>query len=701
MTGTRTLVASVAVSALLLPAARVSRAQDTPVHDVQPDRPPGWPRSFDDGGTKITVYQPQLERWDHVTLDARAAVAIEPQGASQPVYGVVWFSSRTEIDKEQRLVTLENVDLPRASFPSAPDNADAWLALLKTHFGGVTKTVSLDRLEASLAALRAESVAAGAAAIRNDPPQIVFSTEPSLLVLVDGAPVLRRTTAPGLERVVNSRALLLQDDASGKFFLAVGGGWLSSRALDGAWALASPPDGANALLTSAKNDQNLDLLDQDQQVNERIAAGGAVRVLVRTGPTELVETTGEPDLQPIQGTQLLWIKNTTADVVIDSTTNQWYVLASGRWFRGPGRDGPWGYVAGTDLPGDFSKIPATDPAAEVRSSIPGTPEAAEAEIQNEIPQTATIERSQASFTASYDGDADFEPIEGTDLRYAVNCASPVVLCGGQYFACESGVWFVSASSLGPWYLANEVAAAIYSIPPSCSIHYVTYCRVYRHTDAYVSCGYTPGYLGTCVNRDGCVVWGTGYTHRAWIGKVWIGRPWSYGFGVAVHSCGDGWGVAIGAAARPAIRPWWGALRVEHPAFAPARWAGAHADFHANNANVYSTRWHAAVVAPVRVVERREVHPTPARPNNVFAAPDGRIYRRSAEGAWEHHDQQGAWQRTTAAQSENVQRLEAEHHVREQGQVRVQVREAPRPAPVRSVPRGIQGSRPVYRGRPQR
>ena len=43
---------------------------------------------------------------------------------------------------------------------------------------------------------------------------------------------------------------------------------------------------------------------------------------------------GQPDFVPIVGTQLLWASNTTSDVLIDTTNNNYYVLLAGRWFRG-------------------------------------------------------------------------------------------------------------------------------------------------------------------------------------------------------------------------------------------------------------------------------------------------------------------------------------------------------------------------------
>src|SRR5881275_2712007 len=80
-----------------------------------------------------------------------------------------------------------------------------------------------------------------------------------------------------------------------------------------------------------------------------------------------------------------------------------------------------------DLPADFAKIPADGPKANVRVSIPGTPEAHEAAIANSIPQTATVKISEAKLTVTYDGAPKFVPLPGTKgLTYAANCALPVI-----------------------------------------------------------------------------------------------------------------------------------------------------------------------------------------------------------------------------------------------------------------------------------
>ena len=58
-------------------------------------------------------------------------------------------------------------------------------------------------------------------------------------------------------------------------------------------------------------------------------------VIVTTTPTELIVTDGAPDWAPLQGTNLLYVKNTTGNVFKDLNDQNTYVLVTGRWFRAP------------------------------------------------------------------------------------------------------------------------------------------------------------------------------------------------------------------------------------------------------------------------------------------------------------------------------------------------------------------------------
>jgi hypothetical protein len=82
---------------------------------------------------------------------------------------------------------------------------------------------------------------------------------------------------------------------------------------------------------------------------------------VATRPTELVVTEGEPSYVPIEGTQLLYVKNTTGNVFRHLGDQKVYVLVSGRWFRAASQGGPWEYVANDALPRTSRRSPTRAP----------------------------------------------------------------------------------------------------------------------------------------------------------------------------------------------------------------------------------------------------------------------------------------------------------------------------------------------------
>jgi hypothetical protein len=90
--------------------------------------------------------------------------------------------------------------------------------------------------------------------------------------------------------------------------------------------------------------------------------------------------------------------------------------------------------------------------------------AREARMDAQIPQTAAIDRRNASLSVEDDGDPKFEPIDGTTMHWAVNTATPVIRVNRQYYAVEEAVWFVAGSTTGPWAVATSVPDEIYTIP---------------------------------------------------------------------------------------------------------------------------------------------------------------------------------------------------------------------------------------------
>lgn len=508
-----------------------------PVTAVKP-----WPHEYTVDKTSLVLHQPQLDSWQGDELKGRLVVAVKAgtvvgaDGKSQDKinYGVAWFSARTHVDKEKRLVTLSNVSWEKVTFPTDGGNESRYLNLLKLTLPDQPLTISQDQLESDLAIQNAAP--ANNVSVNNAPPAIIFAFQPTLLVLVDGQPAWQKTAQRDVQRALNTRSLLLKDKDT--FYVRFADAWFTADGLNGDWKekASVPAEITNALQEALKKGHP----DVGEASGKKVTKPQVITVA--TAPTELIQLAGDPQFMPIAGTGLSYIANTPSDVFINSAEdNAWYVLVSGRWFRAASTNGPWTYVAGDKLPADFAKIPGDSPKSAVLASIPGTPEAREALIANAVPQTATITRSKAKLSVHYDGGrAQFKSITSTPLQYAWNADLPVIKVDAKsYFAVKNGVWFSATSPTGPWAVADNVPAIIYTIPADSPLHYVTYVHVYNSTPETVFVGYTPGYYGTVVSNN-VVVYGTGYPCNAWVGSVWYSCPVTYGYGSSFA-----WDPAIG------------------------------------------------------------------------------------------------------------------------------------------------------------
>lgn len=544
-------------------SAQLTAAPVAAPADVAPPPPTDpWPRDVTLKNADALIYQPQIESWTGNTVAWRVAVALRPSGGKDETFGVLKGTARTEVDRSTRTVTLRDIDVASIRFPTLADSGLSYLSEMKRALDGALETMALDSVEASLAA--SQSVKPTAHAVKNTPPRIVVAYGPAILIPLDGMPALKPLPDTGFDRAINTHAMLVRASAEDRWYLHVYDGWLSAPSLQGPWRTAAVPQSLVDASQQLAHNGTVDLLDGGPNAKPQpTLASGVPQIVVSTEPTELIVFKGQPNLVPVTGTPLLWATNSAIDVLVDTTSNDYYVLISGRWFRAPALGGPWTFVASNALPAYFSRIPATgSPASVVLASVAGTPQAQAAVIANSIPQTASVLRvGGPSFIPAFDGAPEWKPIADTALEYAANTGTPLIrVSPDSYFALQGGVWFTAPSVTGPWVVATSVPAAIYAIPVSSPLHYVTYVQVYGSTPDVVYVGYTPGYLGTVVDVGGTVVYGTGYAYSPWIGSVWFAPPLTYGVAaVPVYNpyVGYSFGFALGLATAAWIDPYWG------------------------------------------------------------------------------------------------------------------------------------------------
>jgi len=509
-----------------------------------------WPRQVQVSNATLLVYQPQVESWTGNMLSFRSAVAVRPTSAKDEVFGVVWATARTQVDRVSRIVVLEDFKVTKSNFPTLPDQGASYVAALQARMAPPQRTIALDRLEASLAASGA--VKPVTFPVNNDPPRIIVSQTPAILVAIDGPPVLQPVPGSRFDRVINMRALILREAGESTYYLHVYNGWLSASSLESSWSQTSVfPPGIEKVAARLAKSGTVDLLDGGNVKPPLSLAAGVPTVYVSETPAELIVFKGEPAFTTIEGTTLNWATNTHADVIFDTAGTVFYVLLSGRWYSGPSINGAWAYVPSTSLPADFRRIPPSSPAGVVLASVAGTPQAQEAVIANSIPQTATVPRTNGPrFQPIFDGAPQLRPVEGTSLQYVVDSPTPIIeVSPTEFYALRAGIWYISTSLTAFWTVATFVPPVIYTIPTTSPLHYVTYVQVYGATRSAVYVGYTPGYLGTVVNPEGVVVYGTGYSYQPWVGTAWYPPPATYGVAaqpIYNPAVGMAFGFAMGA-----------------------------------------------------------------------------------------------------------------------------------------------------------
>ncbi len=534
----RCVLTLVAICAAVLPVMA-----DAP----QVSTPPPWPRLMEKDGHRLIIYQPQLQSWQKFRdLTADTAVSLTPKGG-KPALGVVSWRATTLTDTQARLVAINDIVLTSARFPSLDaEHSAAMEQLLRTTFPVTAMTTSLDRM---LAGFKLAQATMPAKPINTDPPPILVSTKPAIVLFVDGDPIRVPVEGTRLEYVVNTNWDLFYDKSN--YYLLDQKTWLKAKELSGPWAVTAtlPQD-----MASLPANQNWDQVKQSVPP-PKSGAKSAPKVFVVRRPAELLLFKGEPAYKEIARTNLAYATNTESDVFRHSPDQQLYVLLSGRWFRAKGLQGPWSF-AGNDLPADFAKIPANHPRARVLVSVPGTQPAHDAVLLAQVPTTAIVNRAEAEaqVKVAYSGEPQFKPIENTSVSYAVNTADKVIKSGDLYYLCFQGVWFVSTTPNGPWKTADSVPKAIYEIPPSSPVYNVTYVTVNNPTPTTVESSYTGGYVGMFVLGaavGACIAYGTGYYYPPyyyWGPYPWpIYHPYPYTYGYrAVYNPATG-GYAFGAA----------------------------------------------------------------------------------------------------------------------------------------------------------
>lgn len=490
-----------------------------------------WPRSIpNEDGSEINVYTPQPEVMQGSQLKFRAVVSLTLPGQEDPCFGTIWCIATIETDRDSRTITFLSVKVASLKFniPIGTDTISNLKNLLSENLPTLLGSFPMDDILTSLNMQTEQKKIA--TTLETQAPRILYSNKPTMLVLIDGTPKIVFNQTWHQNAIVNTPYTILR--LSGKYYLYGKKHWYVAPSVQGPFLYDANP--LSELVTIQEQIEEANASDagytsDDEDSNDNI---NPMKILVSTEPAELIQTDGSPQMASITGTGLSYITNSPNDIFY--IEGHYYILLSGRWYTSSSLySNAWTYISSKSLPEDFSRIPEGSPKDRVLAFVAGSQEAREAMVDAQIPQTAKIDRNEASTSVTYDGDAQFEPIVGTDMKYALNSEIPVIYYNGLYYAVDKGVWFVSSSPNGPWQLCLERPQVVDLIPPSCPVYNIKYVYIYNVTPDWVYEGYTSGYLNTYIMGP-TIVYGTGYHYRSWRGNNYFPRPYTWGFGMCYN-----------------------------------------------------------------------------------------------------------------------------------------------------------------------
>ncbi|WP_126972063.1 hypothetical protein [Gynurincola endophyticus] len=473
-------------------------------------------------GANLKIYQLEPESKSGNQVNAKVAISYN-KGNEDPVFGMMWISATSVEDGSQ--IQLQNINVTDIKIPQLNDETEAALkADLTAKSDKINFTLTKSQFDNALQLYQKEN--ALSKNIQHNAPKIIYAQKPSILILVDGTPNYQKNEELGVNMVVNSPFAIVQN-TDGKHYVYGGKHWYVANSLKGNYALTTNlPPKISQVESSLKKIQE----DNNSQEFEEYDENTIYDIIVSTEPAELIQSNGEANFSPVTGTNLLFVENSDDDIFMDINSQQYYTLLAGRWYTSNNLNNSWKYIASESLPKDFAQIIEGSSKDNVLASVAGTNAAKEAVLDAQIPQTAKISRSSSNTNISYDGQPQFESIDGTNMQYAVNSPASVIKYQGRFYAVEDGVWYVSNSAQGPWQVATDRPDQVALIPPSSPVYNVKYVYIYDVTPDYVYMGYTPGYLNTYIYGP-TVVYGTGYFYRPWIGNHYYARPYTWGFNI--------------------------------------------------------------------------------------------------------------------------------------------------------------------------
>ncbi len=248
----------------------------------------------------------------------------------------------------------------------APSLAGPWTVAARPPVGAAAAEqqaqvapVPADLLEAPGAA----STSRGAFLTNSTPPLVYVATSPAELVLFQGAANFVPIPGTHLLYAANTTGNVFKLTTDQSTYVLLSGRWYSARSFDGPWQYVPgtqlPPDFASIPDSSPKENVKASvpgteqadeaLIDNSIPQSEKVA---------RTTQMQDPKIDGAPRLEPIAGTPLHYVANSSTPI-IELNANSWYACQNGVWFAATSVNGPW--AVADSVPAVIYTIPPSSP----------------------------------------------------------------------------------------------------------------------------------------------------------------------------------------------------------------------------------------------------------------------------------------------------------------------------------------------------
>jgi len=191
--------------------------------------------------------------------------------------------------------------------------------------------------DAATAAQTAEPVTAGNA------PEIVVSTVPAELIVTDG-PAAFVPLVDNLLVLQNSDDDVFLDVDTQDYYIVLAGRWYRSGSLNGPWSYQLsdklPAAFANIPQDSDQADSRVYVAGTEEAREAVLDAQVPQTAAVQRGVVDIdVQYDGDPVYQPVDGTELVYIRNTGSTVLVSD--GLYYLVQDGVWYVSTTPNGPW------------------------------------------------------------------------------------------------------------------------------------------------------------------------------------------------------------------------------------------------------------------------------------------------------------------------------------------------------------------------